>query len=65
MALDLNKQGFQINYPQKEWTAHALSEFPVESDSLSIPHGSFCTLVAKPDYIVYTYDSILKEWFEL
>lgn len=65
MALDLNQQGHLINYPKKEWTAHTLSEFPVESDSLSIPHGSLCTLVAKPDYIIYVYDSILKEWYEI
>jgi hypothetical protein len=65
MALDLNKQGNLINYPKKEWTAHSIDEFPVESDTLSIPHGSYCTLVATPDFKVYTYDSIAKEWFEI
>jgi hypothetical protein len=65
MALDYNGSANYISRPKKEWTCHDISELPVESEKLDIPHGSICVLVAKPDYIVYTYDEIAKEWFEI
>jgi hypothetical protein len=65
MALDLNQQGHLINYPKKEWTCNDISELPVESDSLDIPNGSLCTLCKKPNYIIFAYDDIAKEWFEI
>jgi hypothetical protein len=66
MALDFNKQGNFINYPKKEYTIHDISELPSEADGKTdIPNGSLCTLCAKPNYVVYAYDKILKEWFPI
>jgi hypothetical protein len=65
MALELESQGDYISRPIKIWTCHAIDEFPVESEILDIPHGSLIKLIAKPDFIIYTYDEIAKEWFQI
>lgn len=65
MALVLNRNGQWYPCPIKEWTCNDVSEFPIESDLVDIPNGSICTLVKKPNYIVYTYDDVAKEWFPI
>lgn len=65
MPLILNEHGNLKPCPIKQWSINDISELPVESDKLSIPNASLCTLCKKPDYKIFAYDSILKEWFEI